>query len=150
MASSRWDFQVNIFDSQYAGVALYQLSVQVQFAVDLECVLVALLLDLAGGLYFGVFEAAMGAEEGHDYDFAEEGNFGEEESGNALGIRLAEVLVESGYGTDISMAVHAKTFNLINHLGIVFIASLLGVGDFATHVFEKVFSKTEFRVCHDV
>lgn len=150
MASSGWDFQVNIFDSQYAGVALDQLSVQVQFAVDLECVFVALLLDFAGGLDFGVLEAAMGAEEGHDYDFAEEGDFGKEESGDALEVRLADVLVDLRDSTDIRMAIHAKTFYLIDDLGIVFIASLLGVGDLPTHIFEKVFRKTEFWVCHDV
>jgi hypothetical protein len=61
-------------------------------AVDLECVFVAALLNFASWLNFRVLEAAVRAVEGHYYDFAEEGDFGQEESCYALRCYVSQKL----------------------------------------------------------
>lgn len=81
-------------------------------------------------MYLAVLEAAVVAGEGHEYDFAEIGDLGEEETGNALGKRQVSFqsaetqsirVEEAAY---IFVAVHAKRLDLLDWLHIVIVGLL--------------------------
>jgi hypothetical protein len=88
--------------------------------------------------------------EGHEHDFAEEGNLGKEEFGCALD-PISNILSGGVQGTNIVVAVHTETFNLLDHpsIAIVHISATAGLGDFAAHVLEEVGGKTFAWDRHD-
>lgn len=84
MALACGDLEVELDELDGGAVGLDYLAGEIVEGGQTELVVGALGLDGAGGLDLVVLEAAVRAGEGHDYYFAEVGDLGEEEAGDAL------------------------------------------------------------------
>lgn len=139
------DLEINVLHLQHGRVALDDLPARVLGGLCFECDLSSALLNLACGLDLGVLQVAVRALKGHDDDFAEVGDLGEQQPCRAL-IRSAHVMVCMILKTHILVAVHAQALNLVDDLAAGLVVGLrLGLCDLAAHIREQILCQTLVR-----